>query len=502
MARVSLPHDFTPREYQQEYMDWFDHGGRFRIDVWHRRAGKDLVALHQTAKMAHQKIGMYWHCLPTYSQARKAVWNNFNQTTGVRLLRSIFPKEIVKHPDEFRPQAEMLIELKCGSMIQLIGSDSIDNVVGAGPRHVTFSEYALCRPNSFDLVRPMIRQNGGTASFITTPRGKNHAWEQFEKAKTAKGWARSLWDVHRTNLLYPAAEDSSILIDAEAMMREEEAAGMQPELIRQEYLCDWEAALVGSVYGDLMEAISKEGSIYEFSDTQDFVFVTFDLGMNDSTALWFWNVKDGGVDIVAHYENHGKTLEHYFDELETICKLHNWQCRKIFLPHDAKATSLQTGMSTQELFWGRFGHGVVEIVPMLPVIQGIQAARWLLKRKVRFHSRCAKKQGLEALKQYHYEFDDKRRTYTNRPEHDWSSHTADSFRYLAVTVKAGKMISERLVEDSRPKIYGPPAVLTVTPIGGVLYAGTKPDHSDGLHLTGLFEDQDNASKSGGIERIP
>jgi phage terminase large subunit len=494
---ITLPYNFVPREYQQEYFDYFDHGGRFRVDIWHRRAGKDLVALHQAVKMAHERKGMYWHCLPSYAQARKTIWNNFNQTTGERLLRSVFPREIVKHPEEFRPQAEMLIELKCGSMFQFIGSDGIDSIVGAGPQHVTMSEYALCRPNTFDLIRPMLRQNGGSASFITTPRGKNHAFKQWEAAKRAKGWSWSHKNIYDTNLMYRSVEDAGLLITPDEMMAEERAAGMQEELIRQEYLCDWEAALVGSVWGDLMEQVAKRGGIVEFTDHADFGFLTWDLGINDSTAIWFWTVTDGRVDFIDHYETHGKGIDHFFDVVDARSKQHGVKFRKMYVPHDARQRSLQTGVGIIEQFWARYGHGFVEVLPPMNPLDGVQAGRWLLQREVRFHPRCNVALGIEALKQYHYEYDDKKKTYSNRPEHDWSSHTADAFRYTAFAVQHGKMIAKALnakreQELARAKGYGSAFSFGVAP----------PEEVTRVTLDQLYKDEEFAGQRDQIERIP
>src|SRR5574337_823454 len=83
---IILPYLFEPRPAQETMMDYYDQGGLNGIWVWHRRFGKDLTSLHQTCKMAHQRKGMYWHCLPTFSQARKAVWNAYDNSKGERLL--------------------------------------------------------------------------------------------------------------------------------------------------------------------------------------------------------------------------------------------------------------------------------------------------------------------------------------------------------------------------------------------------------------------------------
>ena len=158
--KVMLPNDFTPRDYQAPFMEFMDNGGKKAINVWHRRSGKDLVALHQTAKMAHQRKGAYWHLYPTQTQARKAIWEGFTKE-GKRTLENVFPGfldpkrkgSIVKRKDE----QQMMIELKSGSVWRLVGSDRIE-VVGAGPVGVVYSEYALSDPRARNMIRPMLRE--------------------------------------------------------------------------------------------------------------------------------------------------------------------------------------------------------------------------------------------------------------------------------------------------------------------------------------------------------
>lgn len=448
---VELPYNFTSRDYQDVYMDYYDRGGRNGIWVWHRRAGKDLTALHQTCKMAMKTVGMYWHCLPSYAQARKAIWNNFNNSTGERMISSVFPSVIVNSPKEYRPQGEMLLELLNGSMVQIIGSDAIDNIVGASPRHVTFSEFALCKPNSYDLIRPMLRESNGSVAFITTPRGKNHAWKILEMAKKTKGWAWDIRTLHQTGAWKNWRRDDTgeLFQSAQEVIEAEIAAGMAPELARQEYECDFEAALVGSIYGDLMELLVRAGRVRAFRPLGTAVFATFDLGKNDATAIWFWEVTPVGVNVLGHYENHGKGLAHYFKIVDDWLTAKGVALKTIWLPHDAKAKTLASDLSIEDQFIEHFGAPRVQIVPKLAILDGIQAARWLLQQDVQFSPECDKHQGLEALKMYHREYDEVTRAFSERPEHDWTSHTADAFRYMATTVRLGKLIArERKVANS------------------------------------------------------
>lgn len=439
--RVDLPNGFTPRPYQRRYMRYFDNGGKRAVAIWHRRAGKDLVALHQLAKQAHERRGVYWHTLPTYRQAKKAIWDGFTKD-GRKIIDSVFPPALVKR----RNEQDMLLELRCGSIVQLIGSDTVDNLVGAGPVHVTFSEFALCKPSAWELVRPMLRENGGTAAFITTPRGKNHAFKLYEMARENPSWF-----CERLSIF-----DSGAYDNPQAIIDEERAEGMEEALIRQEYLCDWTAALVGSVFGDLLEAAEKDGRIAAFEHERDAIFTSWDLGFTDATGIWFWRLSADGVDVVDHYEAHGQPMSHYFDVLEEKAATLGFRYVKHWLPHDARAKTLATGSSILDQFLARYGSGAVAICPSLSLLDGIQAARWLLQKRTRFHSRCG--DGIEALKAYRYEYDEDRKTFTRKPLHDWSSHSADGFRYLACVVRASELMSQK---DEPPKAQLPPPPPTI-----------------------------------------
>lgn len=455
--KFSLPYDFAPRPYQKRYMGYFDHGGKRAACVWHRRAGKDLTALNQTCKMAFERVGMYWHTLPTYRQAKKALWDGFTKD-GKKTIDSIFPPQIVRRKND----GELLVELTNGSIVQLVGADTVDNLVGAGPVGVTFSEFSLTRPAAWDLIRPMLTENNGWASFIFTPRGNNHAKALFDVASKTKGWYAEKLTVYDTGLTYPSALDPYVTLSPDEMMEEARAAGMPDPLVRQEYLCDFTAALVGSVWGDLMEVLEKRGALEHFVHEVDGVFTSWDLGISDSTAIWFWRIKDGGIDVVDHYEAHGQPIAHFFDVMdgreteltekvsrELLYRMRGYKYAIRWVPHDARARTLQTGASILDQFIERYGTDGVSITPQLSLLDGIQAARWLLQRNVRFHPRTAK--GIEALKQYHYEYDEDAKVFGTKPEHDWSSHSADAFRYVACAVRNSELIMKR-VEDSERRV--------------------------------------------------
>ena len=128
-------------------------GGRAAL-VWHRRSGKDATALNFAACAAHRRVGVYWHMLPTATQARKAVWDAVG-ADGRKVLDQVFPRVLRRATNV----TEMKIEFKCGSIWQLVGSDNYNALVGANPVGVVFSEYSLADPAAWDYVRPILAEN-------------------------------------------------------------------------------------------------------------------------------------------------------------------------------------------------------------------------------------------------------------------------------------------------------------------------------------------------------
>lgn len=435
--QVVLPNNFTPRSYQAAVMKYFDEGGKRAFCAWHRRAGKDLGAIHQTGKSMHVRKGTYWHFFPTRAQAKRSIWEGMTKS-GERILEQCFPGFInPKRPGSIvarKNESEMSIELKCGSSWRLMGTDKTE-FVGAGPQGVVFSEFARSHPKAWDFVRPMLRESGGWAWFITTPRGRNHAKKLFDLAsKAGSGWFCDTKTVHDTNLMY-ASNKSDRELDAEEMMQEEREEGMAEELISQEYLVDWSAANIGSVYGKLLNAVEADGRIeLDFEHPNDGVHTSWDLGISDSTAIWFWRLSGDAVEFVDFYENHGQPAAHYFG----VLREKGYDYVTHWLPHDARARTLVTGTSFHEEAAKELnaekGTGAVAIGPQLSLEDGIGAARWLLQRPAtRFHKRCA--DGVEALRGYEYEYDEERKVFSKKPLHNWCSHPADGFRYGAIVRK-------------------------------------------------------------------
>jgi phage terminase large subunit len=438
---------FDYREHQRPFYEHMQAGGRLAFLSWHRRAGKDLAGLHWGAEAAARRRGLYWHMLPTARQARKVIWDGMTND-GHRFIDNAFPPGFIVR----RNATEMLLELANGSIFQLVGSDNYDSLVGSNPVGVTFSEFALSKPAAWNYIRPILAMNGGWAVFNTTPRGRNHAFDLWETAnKPESGWFTQKVSVYDSNLRYPSAREPGKLLTPDEMMDEERRNGMPDPFIRSEYLCDWNAAMVGSVWGDLLEELAERGGEQLWDYERDGVFTAWDLGQADATAIWFFRVRDAGIEFIDHYEARGQPLSHYADLIDSK----GYRYVKHWLPHDAVARTLASRVSVLDQLGARFGRSKVAICPRLALLDGIQAARWLLQQdETRFHrERC--KAGLDAIRQYHYEYDDDTKMYGVKPEHDWSSHTADAFRYAAVVSRLSGIFKPRA---PKPKIYVPEPV--------------------------------------------
>ena len=180
---VTIPNDWVPRDYQLPFWRYMQSGGKRAALVWNRRAGKDSCSLNWTASDALRNVGLYWHMAPEQNQVRKIVWDGIDKQ-GRRIIDQVFPEAIRAGVN----RQDMRIELKNGSIWQCVGSDNYDSLVGANPRGVVFSEYAVGDPAAWDFIRPILLENDGWAIFPYTPRGQNHGEKLFEMAKKSEDW--------------------------------------------------------------------------------------------------------------------------------------------------------------------------------------------------------------------------------------------------------------------------------------------------------------------------
>jgi hypothetical protein len=443
LPTIELPNNWQPRRYQYPLWNALQNEGKKRaVEIAHRRWGKDDVILHHTAIEAHKRVATYWHCLPEYTQARKAIWNAVNPHTGKRRIDEAFPIEL----REKTVDDEMFIRFRNGSTWQVIGSDRYNGLVGAGVAGVVFSEWALCNPSAWGYIRPMMEENDGWATFITTPRGRNHAMSMYDMAKANPKWFAELSTIHDTGALSQEQVEESlkeyISLFGEDMGRAQ---------FEQEYLCSFNAAILGAFYAREMLAVRNTGRIQEFEPVEGKpVHTAWDIGVRDDTSIWWFQVIGGKVFVLDCYTASGVGVDHYAE----VCHAKGWKRGNDYVPHDAKVKEWGTGRTRTETM-RQFNLNPV-LVPMATKLDGVQAVRSTLPKCV-FHSRT-EAVGMSALEQYRREWDDEKKTFKASEVHDWTSHLADAFRYLSLAWRNVVEVIEEPKRVPKPGQFIPPPV--------------------------------------------
>lgn len=403
---------FKPRSYQLPILDALGNKGYKRvIAIWPRRAGKDIVAFNYMLRAAIQLTGVYFYVFPTYSQGRKVIWDSITND-GKRFLDFI-PPELVTNTNS----TEMKITLINGSIMQLIGSDNIDAIVGTNPRGIVFSEYALQDPRAYQFLRPALTANNGWALFISTPRGKNSFWELYQIA------------LHNTNdwFAHKLTVEDTFHMPLHEIAKEKASGEMSDDLIQQEYYTSFDQGVEGSYYGKYLDRMRIKGQIGMVPYETGFkVHSAWDIGVRDSTCIIMFQTIGQTVRIIDYYENSKQGLEHYIKVLEQ--KPYTWG--KHFAPHDIAVREFGTGMTRIEKA-RQLGIKFV-LAPNVSIEDGIESVRSALSKI--WIDEVTGKQLIKALENYRQEYDQKKRIYKSTPLHDAYSHAADALRYMCVSL--------------------------------------------------------------------
>ena len=422
---IVLPNQWIPRKDQLPLWNYLERGGKRAVMVAHRRWGKDDVALHFTATQAMQRVGNYWHMLPEYNQARKVVWTAVNPKTNQKRIDDAFPKEIRAKTRE----QDMAVEFINGSVWQLVGSDNYNSLVGSPPVGIVFSEWSLANPLSWAYLSSIVEENGGWALFIFTSRGNNHGKAIYDYARATDGWYSELISA-RNSPVFSITQLYQIRSEFQRMYGTE----MGDLLYLQEYECSFEGAVYGSYYSKQMIQARNENRITSVPYQVGHEVHTFwDLGVDDSTTIWFMQHIGKEYHFIDYYEATGYGLEHYAKVLKSKPYLYG----NHYMPHDAEARELSSGeiaKSRREVAED-LGIRPVTIVQRaknidiimqvhIPAVRNVLGQCWFDEKKCQ--------QGISSLENYRAEYDEEKKVLGNRPKHDWSSHGADAFRSFAV----------------------------------------------------------------------
>ncbi len=396
--KITLPHNFTPRPYQVPLLSALDGGIKRAVIVWHRRSGKDKTCLNYVAKKMLERPGAYYYVFPTYTQGKKILWDGIDKD-GQKIIDKHFPKEFL---DGKPNDTEMKLHVKGGALLQVIGSDNIDSIVGTNPVMVVFAEYSLQDPRAWAFVRPILAENDGIAIFNFTPRGENHAYDIFKLAKSDPGnWFCQLLTVDDTGVLSP-----EILVQEK---REIEKIDGNDALYQQEYYCNFTVPIPGAYYAEHIMRAYQEGRVSGVPhDTRFPVYTFWDLGINDKMSIWFLQVIGNELHLIDYYECNGKGLDHY----AKIVKEKSYVYEKHFAPHDIEVRELSTGVSRKDAAENlgiRF-----MVAPKLTVADGINATRSIFNRCWFDDVKCH--DGINALKNFQTKDEYQKAVYPQDPK--------------------------------------------------------------------------------------
>lgn len=407
MAQIVIP--YKPRSQFEPYHDRTE---RFAKIVAHRRFGKTVGCINDKIRAALTNTReypppRYSYVAPTYTQAKDIAWGYLKHYSA--------PIPGVKFSE-----SELWAEYPNGARVRLYGADNYERLRGLYNDGVTIDEPAQMDPRAWpEVIRPTLSDYNGWATFIGTPAGRDWFYkvDRGETGALLDDWFRLTLKASETHII-PEKELASL------------KKGLSEEQFAQEFECSFDAAIVGAYYGRLMAQAENDkpsritGVPYEPSAL---VWTGWDLGIRDSTAIWFAQVVGREIRVLDYYEASGADLGHYVREINSRPYLYAGH----IVPHDAQAKELGTGKSRLEVLEG-LGLKNITVAALHRVEDGINAVRVMIPKCWFDARKCAR--GIDALKLYRAEYDDKLQALKPRPVHDWASHGADAFRYLAMTI--------------------------------------------------------------------
>ncbi len=384
---------------------------RFNVIVCHRRFGKTVFSLNEMVDQGlrnTKKSPQYAYIAPTYGQAKRVAWDMLKDVT--RNIPGVIVNEAELRVDIPRPASSDRIRF------MLLGAENPGTIRGIYLDGVILDEFAEMDPIIWSqVVRPALSDRPGWAIFIGTPKGQNGFYSLYQQAQLHKDWFSVMYKASQTGVL-PLSE----LEQAKAIMSEEEYA--------QEYECSFSAALVGAYYGKRMAEAEDEGRVTNVAHDPAVPVDTFwDLGVDDTTVIWFGQRVGKNRHFIDYMEMSGEGLDFYAKELQ---KKKKYKYGTHYFPHDMAAREMGTGKSRIETWHSITGQTNTLIVPKQDLEDGINAVRMMLPKCWFDAEKC--KRGIEALKSYERKFDTKNMIYTQKPLHNWASHAADAFRTAAM----------------------------------------------------------------------
>lgn len=425
---IKLPaHGWTPRDYQLDaYLYAMEHDTFRMVLAWARRHGKDETAMHITAVKSQQRVGVYYHCLPEYAQARKTLWDMVNPHTRRRRWQDAFPPEIIKHVDE----QQMKLTFHNGSVWQLVGSDNVDSLVGGSVVGLVLSEAALAKPTTMAYFEPMLAENKGWSISVSSVRGKNHFYNEYLSAVNDENSYASHLSARDTNVFSGAALD-----DLRKKYIDRHGGALGEALFNQEFLSSWDSAVVGAVWGAELGELGEKRAFPIKHDPRYPVFTSWDIGSADGTVILFWQIIQRTPRLIDWEYIKDMGLAACADALRE----RPYRYTVHVGPHDVDSKTWElNGISRREeakkygIFFETVGRvskksdGLAATAQLIKMME-INVGETPVEDKTEDCQHI-----LDTLKQYRYSYDTSKNIMSKVPVHDWTSHYADALQTFAI----------------------------------------------------------------------
>lgn len=404
-------HIVIPYAPRDAFLPYHQTDKRFSLTVAHRRAGKTVARINKIIRAAlvcKKDSPRFGYLAPTYVQAKDIAWLYIKHYTAPLIEFGLKVNE-----------SELSVVLPHnGAIIRLYGAENYDRMRG-----LYFDGLAIDEAQDVpsvaltQVILPSLSDRNGWLDASGTPKGRaGLLYKLFQDAKAAPAeWFVQVLKASETGILSP---------DQLAMLKRT----MPENEYEQEMECSFDAAITGAYYARLIEAAEQSGRIGDVPyDPALPVNTAWDLGIEDKTAIVFWQALRGGsIRVIDYYEASGHGFDHYASVLDK----RGYKYGKHFGPHDIAVRELGTGKSRLEVARGL---GIsFRVLPNSRVEDGINAVRMTLPR-------CwfdAKRTALliESLRQYREKIDEKRQVSMG-PLHDATSHAADCARYMAMALR-------------------------------------------------------------------
>jgi hypothetical protein len=352
----------------------------------------DLIRAAMISKRDEPKFA---YIAPYYTQAKDVAWGYLKKFSAP------IPGIVIN-------ESELRVDYPSGGRVRLYGADNYDRLRGLYLDGVVLDEPADMDPRAWpEVIRPALADRQGWATFIGTPKGRNDFFKIYDAAGDDPSWFRAMLKASQTGLVLQSELDDARKV-------------LTPEQYEQEFECSFDAAIMGAYYGSDMADLERAGRITDLTvDKAIPVHTAWDLGHDDPTAIWFFQVAPDGIRVVDYYESSGKDVDHYAAELLA----RGYRYGTHWLPHDAKAKFLSAKRTTIEQLHELLPRHDLRIVPDHKILDGINAGRLTLKRTWFDRDKC--KFGIEALRQYRSEYDEKAKVLKPHPKHDWTSRVVE-----------------------------------------------------------------------------